>query len=376
MTAATRMKILRSLERINWPVLALVTFLSGIGLMMQFSAGGGHFRPWAYSQSLRFIPGFLVMISLVFVPIQVIMRYSYLVYFGCLLLLMAVETAGHIGMGAQRWIALGPVNLQPSELMKLAAILALARYLHDLHPAENPSPLIVIVPALILLVPAALILKQPNLGTAGILLMVGAMMLIAGGVRWIYFLLIGGAGLVALPIAWQFLHSYQKRRVLTFLDPEKDPLGAGYNIIQSVIAIGSGGLFGKGYLKGSQGQLDFLPEKQTDFIFTMLSEELGFMGSGLVILCYTLLILYALGIALSSRNRFGALVAVGISAMLFLHMFINIGMSMGMLPVVGVPLPLLSYGGTMLITMLAAFGLLLNVWGHRDVHIKRNTAKL
>lgn len=369
----SRTKIFHALERINWPVFMLVMFLTGVGLMMQYSAGGGHWKPWAYSQSLRFFPGFVVMMAITFTPIQIIMRYSYLAYLGCLLLLVAVEVAGHMGMGAQRWIALGPVNLQPSELMKLAAILALARYLHDVHPYERPSPLVLIIPVLILVAPAVLILKQPNLGTATILMTVGAIMLLAAGVRWIYFLVIGGAGLVALPIAWQFLHDYQKRRVLTFLDPEKDPLGAGYNIIQSVIAIGSGGLFGKGYLKGSQGQLDFLPEKQTDFIFTMLSEEFGFLGSGLVILCYTLLILYALGIALSSRNRFGALVAVGISAMLFLHMFINIGMSMGMLPVVGVPLPLLSYGGTMLIAMLAAFGLLLNVWVHRDVQMKQKT---
>lgn len=366
-------KIYRALTRINWPVLTLVLFLCLVGFMMQYSAGGGHFKPYAHSQLLRFVPGFLLMMALVFIPIETIFRYTYVLYFGCLALLVAVEIAGHIGMGAQRWIALGPINLQPSELMKIAAILALARYFSTIHPYERPSPLTLLMPVLILLAPAALILKQPNLGTASILMMVGGMMFLAAGVRWIYFLVVGGAGLTALPIAWQFMHDYQKQRVLTFLDPEKDPLGAGYNIIQSVIAIGSGGFFGKGFLKGSQGQLDFLPEKQTDFIFTMLSEEFGFVGSGLVIFCYTLLILYALGIALSSRNRFGALAAVGISAMLFLHMFINIGMSMGMLPVVGVPLPLLSYGGTMLVTMLIAFGLLLNIWAHRDVQFKQKT---
>ena len=371
--AVNTAKIFRALARINWLVFALVMFLCGVGLLMQYSAGGGHLTPYAYSQGLRFIPGFTLMLTLIFIPIQTLMRYTYAFYFLCLLLLVAVEIAGHIGMGAQRWIALGPVNLQPSEFMKLATIMALARYFHNLHPGERPSPLVLIVPVLILLAPAALILKQPNLGTASILLMVGGMMMLASGVRWIYFIVIGGGGLVALPVAWQFLHDYQKQRVLTFLDPEKDPLGAGYNIIQSVIAIGSGGLFGKGFLKGSQGQLDFLPEKQTDFIFTMLSEEFGFVGSGIVIACYTLLMLYALGIALASRNRFGSLMAVGIGAMLFLHVFINIGMSMGMLPVVGVPLPLLSYGGTMLVAMLAAFGLLLNVWAHRDVQMKQKS---
>lgn len=363
-------KIMRYVARLNWPVLVLVLFLCLVGLLMQYSAGGGHFKPYAYSQTVRFIPGVLLMLVVAYIPLQMVVRYSYLVYFGCLGLLVAVEIAGHIGMGAQRWIALGPVNLQPSELMKLAVILALARYFNEIHPDERPSPLTLIVPVLILLVPAALILKQPNLGTASILLMVGGMMFLAAGVRWIYFMVIGGGVLAALPIAWQFLHDYQKKRVLTFLDPEKDPLGAGYNIIQSVIAIGSGGLFGKGFLQGSQGQLDFLPEKQTDFIFTMLSEEFGFVGSGFIILCYTLLIIYALGIGMASRNRFGSLVAVGISALLFLHVFINIGMSMGMLPVVGVPLPLLSYGGTMLLAMLLAFGLLLNVWVNHEVQLK------
>lgn len=368
-----RFHLLRALRRINWPVFVLVMLLCGIGMMMQYSAGGGHWRPYASSQSIRFLPGFFLMVGLAFTPIHLLLRYAYVFYFVCLALLIVVEIAGHIGMGAQRWIALGPINLQPSELTKLAVILALAKYFHTTHPYERPSPLLLAVPVLILLAPAALILKQPNLGTASILLMVGSMVLLASGVRWIYFIVIGGAGLVSLPVAWQFLHDYQKQRVLTFLDPEKDPLGAGYNIIQSVIAIGSGGLFGKGYLKGSQGQLDFLPEKQTDFIFTMLSEEFGFLGSAFVILCYTLLILYALGIAMASSNRFGSLVAVGIGALLFLHVFINIGMSMGMLPVVGVPLPLLSYGGTMLMSMLAAAGLLLNVWAHRDQTLKQKS---
>ncbi len=366
-------KMVGMLGRINWAVLALVLFLSMVGLMMQFSAGGGNFKPWAHAQTLRFIPGFIMMIVITFIPIQIIMRYAYLAYTGCLLLLIAVEVAGHIGMGAQRWIALGPINLQPSELMKLSVILALARYFNDVHPNERPSPVMLIVPAIILLLPAALILKQPNLGTASILMMVGAVVFFAAGVRWIYFITIGGIGLISLPIAWQFLHDYQKQRVLTFLDPGQDPLGAGYNIIQSVIAIGSGGLFGKGFLQGSQGQLDFLPEKQTDFIFTMLSEEFGFLGSGFIIFCYTLLILYALGIAMASRNRFGSLVAVGVCALLFLHIFINIGMSMGMLPVVGVPLPLLSYGGSVLLSMLVAFGLLLNVWAHRHVQFRQNS---
>ncbi len=356
--------------QLNWGLMFLILFLFMIGMMMQYSAGGGHLDPWARSHLIRFFPAFVGMLVIAYMPPQWLLKLAYPLYGIGVLMLVAVEVSGHIGMGAQRWIALGPVNLQPSELMKLGIIVVLARYFHTFHPNEKPHPMYLLIPLILLAIPAALILKQPNLGTAFILLVVGAIVLFVAGVRWIYFIIAGAGALIALPVAWQFLHDYQKQRVLTFLNPDQDPLGAGYNIIQSIIAIGSGGLFGKGYLKGSQGQLDFLPEKQTDFIFTMLAEEFGFVGCLVVILSYLLLLVFCIGIALRSRHRFGALIAVGIGALLFLHVLINIGMSMGLLPVVGVPLPLLSYGGTMLITIFLAFGLLMNVWIHRDVTLK------
>ncbi len=358
--------LMRSVEQLHWGVMLLVLALTGMGIAMQYSAAGGNIHPWAFAQGTRFIPGLIAMLVLSSISIGWLYRWTYIIYGACLALLVVVDVMGHIGMGAQRWITFGGVNLQPSELMKLATIMALARYFHTRFPNEKPNILHLLVPLALIVMPCVLILRQPNLGTATILTVTGAIIFFAAGVRWVYFISVGAVALMAAPIAWQFLHEYQKKRVLTFLNPEEDPLGSGYNIIQSMIAVGSGGLSGKGFLQGSQGQLDFLPEKQTDFIFTMLAEEFGFLGSMTLLLCFALLITYALGIAMRSRHRFGSLIATGFAGMIFLHVFINIGMSMGMLPVVGVPLPLLSYGGTMLITTLVGVGLLMNVWVHRD----------
>jgi rod shape determining protein RodA len=227
-----------------------------------------------------------------------------------------------------------------------------------------------------LLVPAALIYMQPNLGTATVLVTIGISLFFVAGVPWRYFIALGGLAAAIAPIGWHFLHDYQRQRIMTFLDPEKDPLGAGYNVLQSMIAIGSGGLTGKGYLHGSQGQLDFLPEKQTDFIFTMLAEEMGFMGGAILLLAYLLIIILCYRIALSSHHRFGSYVAIGMATMLFLHLFINVGMSMGLLPVVGVPLPLFSYGGSVMIAILFGFGLVLNIWNHRAVSIERHSVSV
>ena len=358
--------LIRFCSRLHWGVIILVVILCLIGLLMQYSAAGGSLTPWAQSQFLRFVPGLALMLIIAAVPIRWLLQYAPLAY-GCgVLLLVIVEVAGHIGMGAQRWISIGGINLQPSEFMKLAVILMLARHFDKRSLYEKPWPQYLIVPLILVAIPAALILKQPNLGTATIICAISAIILFAAGLRWVYVVAVGGVIAAAAPIAWQFLHDYQKQRVLTFLNPESDPLGAGYNIIQSIIAIGSGGLTGRGFLKGSQGQLDFLPEKQTDFIFTMLAEEFGFIGAFGTLMLYSLLLAMMLGIAVRSRNRFGALVCIGVAAMLFLHLFINIGMSMGLLPVVGVPLPFLSYGGTMMLASLMACGLVLNVWAHRD----------
>lgn len=362
--------ILEKIRQIPLVLLILVIAVGAIGVLMQYSAAGGAMHPWAAPHLMRFSIGVVLMLGVALIPLSWLMKGSYFAYGGCLLLLIFVEVMGHIGGGAQRWIALGPLNLQPSEMTKLAVILMLARYLHAFPPMQYPGLKYLFVPLALLAMPAVLILKQPNLGTTLIIIAVSGWILFASGVRLRYFIIVIVMGLAAAPVAWQFLHDYQKQRVMTFLDPSQDPLGSGYNITQSMIAIGSGGINGKGFLKGSQAQLDFLPEKQTDFIFTMLTEETGFIGGVVVLGLFTLLIWFALGVALRSRNLFGSVVAHGIAAMLFFHMFVNTAMVMGMLPVVGLPLPLLSYGGSMQLAIMLGFGLLMNAWINRDEKVK------
>ena len=275
-------------------------------------------------------------------------------------------------MGAQRWIDLGVVQLQPSELMKIALVLALARFFHGVSYEEVGNPLNLLVPLLLIALPAVLVLRQPDLGTALMMLAGSGAIFFLAGVRIWKFMLVIAAGLGAIPIAWQFLRGYQKQRILTFLDPESDPLGSGYHILQSKIALGSGGMFGKGFLKGSQSHLNFLPEKQTDFIFTMLAEEFGMVGGLAMLGLYVLTIGYGFAIAIRCRSQFGRLVAMGVTTTLFLYLFINVAMVMGLIPVVGVPLPLISYGGTAMLTMMIGLGLLLGVSIHRDVRIARS----
>jgi len=277
-------------------------------------------------------------------------------------------------MGARRWINIGFINLQPSELMKVAMVLALARFFHGSSLEDLPRPQALIVPLVIVAAPTALVLRQPDLGTALILLLTGAGLFFVAGIRLWKFGLLGVLGLISAPIAWQFMHEYQRRRVLTFLDPEKDPLGAGYHIMQSKIALGSGGLSGRGFMQGTQGHLNFLPEMQTDFIFTMLAEEFGLIGALLLLSLYILMLIYGFAIALRSRSHFGCLLAMGVTSTFFMYVFINIAMVMGLIPVVGVPLPLISYGGTAMMALLFGFGLLMGVSVHRDVMIGRRGA--
>jgi rod shape determining protein RodA len=256
-------------------------------------------------------------------------------------------------------------------MMKICLILALARYFHGFSYEEIGRPLNIVPPIVMVLAPAGLVLIQPDLGTAGMLILGGALMFFVAGVRLWKFAIVAIAGLSAIPIGWNFLRDYQKDRVLTFLNPESDPLGAGYHIMQSKIALGSGGLFGKGFLLGTQTHLSFLPEKQTDFIFTMLAEEFGLVGGLVLLLLYILVIAYAFAIALRSRNQFGRLLGLGLATNFFLYAFINTAMVMGLIPVVGVPLPLISYGGTAMVTMMLGFGLVMNIGIHRDVRISR-----
>ena len=361
------------LGRVRWSLVVMLCVLAAIGGAMLYSAAGGAISPWAGRHVLRFAVALVLMLAVAMTDIRFWLRYAYAFYFAVLVLLTAVELSGTIGMGAQRWIDLGVINVQPSELMKLALVLALARYFHGINPEQVRRPLMLVLPLVMAGVPTLLILKQPDLGTAVMLLAGGAAVIFTAGPS-LWLLGLGTAvGLGALPIAWQFLHDYQRARLLTFLDPDSDPLGAGYHITQSKIALGSGGTFGKGFLHGTQSQLNFLPEKHTDFIFTMYAEEFGLVGSLTLLAVLTVVIGLCLAIAMRARNQFSRLLAIGVTTTYFLYAFINLAMVMGLLPVVGVPLPLVSYGGTAMLGVMLGFGLILSVHVHRDVQIGRHS---
>ncbi len=357
--------------QINWTLVLLICLVAAVGFTMLYSAANGSIDPWASRQMVRFGLGMAMLFAVALVDVRIWLRLAYPVYFMTVALLLAVEAMGETGMGAQRWIDLGVIQLQPSEVMKVAVVLALARHFHGPTLEEVGRLSHLVIPALIVLAPAALVLRQPDLGTALMLLMVGGAMFFLAGVRLWLFGIVIAAGLAAVPVIWQFLHGYQRSRILTFLNPERDPLGAGYHILQSKIALGSGGIWGKGFLAGTQSHLNFLPERQTDFIFTMLAEEFGLVGGLSLLFLYLLLIAYGIVIGLRSRNHFGRLVSLGLATNLFLYVFINIAMVMGLIPVVGVPLPLISYGGTAMLAVLLGFGLILSVYVHRDVRIPR-----
>ena len=306
-------------------IVFLVCLISSIGFALMYSAAQGNMHPWAIKQIMHFAMFMPLMILISVIDLRLWYKSAYLIYYLALLLLLLMHLLGYTAMGATRWINLGIIKLQPSELMKLAIILALARYFHDLHVREIKI-VNLITPLIMTIIPAILIIREPDLGTGTILLMVGAMIFFAAGTKtWIFV-----AGIIscaaAMPLIWQFLYDYQKNRILIFLNPESDPLGSGYNIIQSKIAIGSGGLFGKGFIQGSQSQLQFLPEHQTDFIFTMLCEEWGLFGGVLVLLLFAILIFYCYIIAINSRSQFSRLLAIGVTSLIFLHVFINIAM--------------------------------------------------
>jgi len=361
----------QKLKMVSWPLLFILCLLAGVGFCMLYSAGNGNWDPWASRQLARFMFGMGILLLVAVTDIRIWLRYSYFIYFLSLALLVAVELKGVIGMGAQRWIDLKFVQLQPSEIMKIAIVLALARYFHGITLSELKSIRWLLTPVLLIAIPVGLVLRQPDLGTAVMLGLTALVVFFLAGVRLWKFLLAGLTALVFLPVAWSLLHQYQKRRILTFLDPESDPLGAGYHIIQSKIALGSGGIFGKGLLAGTQSHLSFLPEKQTDFIFTMFAEEFGLVGSLALLGLYTLLIGYGFFISYRVRNQFGRLVCAGIISLLFFYAFINMAMVMGLVPVVGVPLPLVSYGGTSMLSLMIGFGFLMSANVHRDVQISR-----
>ncbi len=359
------------LLQINWMLVLLVSGVAAIGFAMLYSAANGSFDPWASKQMMRFAVGLGVLLVAALVHIRTWLALAYPIYFISMALLVVVEFKGAIGMGAQRWIDLGFINLQPSEVMKIAVVLALARYFHGPTLEEIWRPTKLLLPMAMVFAPVGLVLKQPDLGTALILIMVGGAMFFVAGVRLWKFAVVTTMGLGAIPVAWQFLHSYQKDRILTFLDPARDPLGDGYHITQSTIALGSGGVWGRGFMKGTQSHLNFLPEQQTDFIFPMLAEEFGLMGGLGLLILYGAIVAYGIVIGLRSRSHFGRLLAIGLTVNFFLYVFINMAMVMGLIPVVGVPLPLISYGGTAMLTVMFGVGLIISVFIHRDARMGR-----
>lgn len=364
----------RKVLTLNWGLLLILSAIAGVGAVMLYAVAQGSMDPWASRHLVRYAGGVAILIVVALTDIRLWLRYAYLLYFVALGLLIAVELFGRVGMGAQRWIDLGFMQLQPSEIMKITLVLALARYFHGLNHEEVGNPLLLLPPILILALPVTLVLRQPDLGTSLLLILSAGAMFFLAGVRWWKFLTIVVGALAALPVAWAQLAPYQQRRVMTFLDPEADPLGSGYHILQSKIALGSGGLMGKGFLSGTQSHLNFLPEKRTDFILPMLAEEFGFVGAMGLLSLYLIVLIYGVVIALRSRHQFGRLVAMGVTFSFFLYVFINTGMVTGLLPVVGVPLPLVSYGGSAMLTVMIGAGLLMSVHIHRDVPLPRKFA--
>jgi len=363
---------LRKILFLNWPLILLLAAVSGVGFMMLYSVAGGSFSPWAGAQIKRFALGLGVMIAVAMVPIWFWRSVSGAAYGVTIVLLILVEFMGSVGMGAQRWIDLGFMRLQPSELMKITLVMLLASY-YDWLPAHKTSrPLWIAIPVLLILLPTALVLRQPDLGTSILLLTGGAMVMFMAGVHWGYFAAVAAlAGGIVVGVfqsrgtPWQLLKDYQYRRIDTFLDPSSDPLGAGYHITQSKIALGSGGWTGRGFMQGTQSRLNFLPEKHTDFIFTTLAEEFGFVGAFSLLGLYALIVVFCITAAIANRDRFSSLLILGIGATFFLFFAVNMSMVMGMAPVVGVPLPLVSYGGSAMLVLMMAFGLVQSAHVHR-----------
>jgi rod shape determining protein RodA len=362
----------RKLVYLNWPVIMLITAVACTGFIMLYSIAGGSADPWMSAQIKRFGVGMVLMIGVAMVPIWFWRNISAVAFGVSLLLLIGVEFFGSVGMGAQRWIDLGFMRLQPSEMTKITLIMVLAAY-YDWLPTDKTSrPLWVICPILIILLPTALVLRQPDLGTALLLLTGGATVMFLAGVHWAYFasvLAVGVGAIVAVfqgrGTSWQLLKDYQYRRIDTFLDPANDPLGAGYHITQAKIALGSGGWTGRGFMQGTQSRLNFLPEKHTDFIFTTLAEEFGFVGAFALLMLYVLIIFFCVASALTNKDRFGALLTLGVAMAFFLFFAVNMAMVTGLAPVVGVPLPLVSYGGSAMLVLLIAFGLVQSAHVHK-----------
>jgi rod shape determining protein RodA len=356
--------------KLNWGIITILCALAFIGVLMHFSVSSGAWTDMPLSHGLRFgVMMIGVIVAAAILDTRFFLAIAYPLYAGALLLLVAVELFGATRMGAQRWLDIGPLSLQPSELMKVGIVLALARYYHQLDARRTGTVLWVIPPFLMIVAPVALVMHQPDLGTALMILFAGVCVMFLGGLLW---RIIAAGAIVAVGGAifayTSLLHDYQRQRVNVFLGITDDPLGAGYHVLQSKIAIGSAGLFGRGYLQGTQSQLDFLPEKHTDFIFTMIVEEFGLLGGALVLGLFAALLGLTMQVAMRARSLFGKLAASGVAATLACYVFINTAMVIGLVPVVGIPLPLLSFGGTAMMTLMAGFTIVLSVDLHRDQH--------
>jgi rod shape determining protein RodA len=350
--------------KLDGPLLGGLTLICAFGLVVLWSSGGQDIG-LIYRQCARLAIAFATMLVVAQIPPKVLRLWSPWLFGVGLLLLVLVLVGGDVGKGAQRWLDLGFMRFQPSEVMKLSVPMMAAWHLHD-RPLP-PRLLELAILALLVVLPVLLIAQQPDLGTALLVASSGVLVLLLGGLSLRLIFLLGAAAVGFAPVLWHFMHDYQRQRVLTFLNPESDPLGAGYHIIQSKIAIGSGGLFGKGWTNGTQAQLEFLPERSTDFIFAVLGEEFGLIGLVLLLCAYLFVIGRGLYIAVQAQDTFSRLLAGSIALTFFVYVFVNTGMVTGLLPVVGVPLPLISYGGTSMVTLMAGFGMLMSVHGHRNL---------
>ena len=363
---------LRKVLYLNWPLTILLISVACVGFLQLYSVAGGSLTPWAEPQMKRFGLGLVVMMIVAMVPIWFWRNMSVVASLLSVVLLIAVELVGVEGKGAQRWIDVGFMRLQPSELMKITMVMLLAAY-YDWLPAKRTSnPFWVLIPVMMILFPTYLVLRQPDLGTSILLITAGGGLMFLAGVHWAYFaaVIASVVGLITAVFKsrgtdWQLLKDYQYRRIDTFLDPATDPLGAGYHITQSKIALGSGGWTGRGFMQGTQSRLNFLPEKHTDFIFTTLAEEFGFLGGISLLALYVLIIIFCITTALATRDRFSSLVTLGVAITFFLFFAVNMSMVMGLAPVVGVPLPMVSYGGSAMLVLMVAFGLVQSAHIHR-----------
>jgi len=372
-----RDRLVVKFAEIDWLFVLVICLIAGAGCLMLFSMAGSSWTPWAANHVSRFAICLVLMLALAMIDIRVWFALGYPVYIAGLLLLVAVEAVGDVRLGAQRWLSIGGFSFQPSEVMKLGIVLALARLYHGVSAQRARLSWWLLIPATMIALPVLLVAHQPDLGTAMLIALTGAAIVVLAGLSWKVI----AAGVVAVlaiapPFFFFVMHDYQRQRVLTFLDPESDPSGSGYHILQSMIALGSGGLLGKGYGLGSQSQLNFLPEKQTDFAFAALAEEFGFLG------CISVLILYAAAIFMSlrtsylSHSHFGRLASAGATATFTLYVMINGAMVMGLAPVVGIPMPMLSYGGTVMLTVMIGFGLVQSVRVHRYAEVSSGKGTL